>query len=320
MKTNTIYELRVICRSGENKYPFTIDTDAKYYYAEFEEAEAAVQRLIKENAQKEWKKVYRYGIYTYICNTKITDPNRDAVDVVIYLPDGTQWIHNDVVGNLRRDEVYECIEGNHVDIGILQDERPYHANRYRFLVFGRDNNTVRKHITDIMPCSLPITEAYSEVMLSKLERYKAIEQKELPLSFGLPYEAVGIFEEDLNDYLYIPASFSGFRYDLFFDCNAAYIKNMHPMWFYVAYPEGDKILLLPISVSHNPTLMWEEYDHLMDDLFNTEDLENFTTWNLYEIMALADKQHHPDYFSWNLVKMGEIEKALSSHGGGNKNL
>ena len=124
MNKNIIYELRVVCRSdGKKKYPFQIHTDAKYYYTEFAEAEAAVQRLVKEYTQKDWKEVYRYGICAYSCNTEITDPNLDAVDAVIYLPDGTQWIRTGAEGALRSGEVYERIVGNSVYIGILQDEK-----------------------------------------------------------------------------------------------------------------------------------------------------------------------------------------------------
>ena len=53
MNKNIIYELRVVCRSdGKKKYPFQIYTDAKYYYTEFDEAEAAVQRMVKEYLKK----------------------------------------------------------------------------------------------------------------------------------------------------------------------------------------------------------------------------------------------------------------------------
>ena len=124
----------------------------------------------------------------------------------------------------------------------------------------------------------------------------------------------------MNDYLFIPAAFSGFKYDIFFDCNAAYRKNMHPMWFYVAHPVENKTVLLPITVSSDITLMWEEYEHLMDDLLVTENLIDFITFNLCEIMALADNQSKPDYFLWNLVRMNEIDKALSISDDGNMNL
>jgi hypothetical protein len=124
----------------------------------------------------------------------------------------------------------------------------------------------------------------------------------------------------MNDYLFIPAAFSGFKYDLFFDCNAAYRKNMHPMWFYVAHPVENNTVLLPITVSSDITLMWEEYEHLMDDLLVTDNLIDFITFNLCEIMALADNQSKPDYFLWNLVRMNEIDKALSISDDGNMNL
>lgn len=317
MGKNLIYELRVICRSGERKYPFNIYTDAKYYYAEFAAADAAIQRLVKEYASKTWIEVYRYGIYAYNCDTEITDPNRDAVDAVIYLPDGKKWIHNVAKGVIHSGEVYERVVGNRVYIGILHDEKPDDTNRYSFLEFGSDYNKDLRLITEIMPCSLPVSEVQIYNLKSRLELYEAVEQKVITPTFGLPYNAVTISDEDMDDYLFIPSSFSGFRYDLFFDCQAAYRKNMHPMWFYVAYPEGDNMLLLPITVSHDLTLMWDEYEHLMYDLLVTEDLINFVTFNLYEIMSLADKQSKPDYFLWNLARMDEIEKALIFSGDGN---
>lgn len=52
----------------------------KYYYTKFDDAEAVIQRLVKEYAQKDWKEVYRFGIYTYNCDTEIVYPNRDAID------------------------------------------------------------------------------------------------------------------------------------------------------------------------------------------------------------------------------------------------
>lgn len=62
---------------------------------------------------------------------------------------------------------------------------------------------------------------------------------------------------------------------MFFDCNAAYRKNMHPMCFYVAHPVENKTVLLPITVSSDITLMWEEYEHLLDDLLVPESLIEF---------------------------------------------
>jgi hypothetical protein len=92
------------------------------------------------------------------------------------------------------------------------------------------------------------------------------------------------------------------------------------MWFYVAHPVENKTVLLPITVSLDITLMWEEYEHLMYDLLVTANLIDFITFNLCEIMALADNQSKPDYFLWNLVRMNEIDKALSISDDGNMNL
>ena len=46
MVDNIIYELRVVCRSGdEEKYPFTVYTQSRYLFSTFADAEAAVQRF-----------------------------------------------------------------------------------------------------------------------------------------------------------------------------------------------------------------------------------------------------------------------------------
>ena len=99
----------------------------------------------------------------------------------------------------------------------------------------------------MMPCSLPVSDAYAEALYSKGERYYALERDELSPILGVPYPVETKYGEDMNDYLYIPAVFSGFKYDLFFDYRAAYRKSMHPIWFYVAYPLEDKTVLLPMS-------------------------------------------------------------------------
>ena len=95
MVDNFIYELRVVCRSDdEKKYPFTVYTQSRYLFSTFADAEAAVQRLVQENSAKEWISVYRYEIYTFELGKEIqTDyDTRDALDTTIYLPDGTRWI------------------------------------------------------------------------------------------------------------------------------------------------------------------------------------------------------------------------------------
>ena len=313
MNNKLIYELRVVCRSGnEGTYPFEVHTDGKYYYADFDDAEEAVKRLAKEYAQKDWKRVYRYGIYAYMQDAKITNPDCDAVDAVIYLPDGTRWISNGTKGVLRNGEVYERIVGNRVDLGIMQDASTDEFCRCRLLEFGSEYNIDRRVITQIMPCSLPVSEAYVEAMQSKRERYEAVERSELTPSFGLPYDAQTIYDEDMDDYLYVPASFSGVKYDLFFDCKAAYQKNMHPMWFYVAHSDGDKMVLIPITVSENSKVRWDKYEQLDCELDAA--LSDFITFNLRDIMTLADHQCKPDYFLWNLTRMEDIDKFLNSLG------
>ena len=313
MSDNLIYELRVVCRNGdEQKYPFEISTAAKYYYTEFADAEAAVLRLVGEYAEKDWVKVYQYGIYTYRFDAEITDPNRDSVDAVIYLPDGARWNHNGVEGVLHSGELYECIVGNMVDVAILHDETPDEFGQYKLLKLCSDYNIDHRHVGEIMPCSLSVSEVDVETMKLKLEVYEEVEHNLITPEFGLPYTATTMCEEDMNDYLYIPASLSGYRYDMFFDCKAAYKKNMHPMWFYVAYPDGNKRVLLPITVSDDITLIWVEYEDLMYYLSITEGLIDFVSFNLREIMRLADRACSPDHFLWNMMRMNTISKFYRS--------
>ena len=66
------------------------------------------------------------------------------------------------------------------------------------------------------------------------------------------------------------------------------------------------------------TLMWEEYEYLMYDLLVTDRLLDFITFNLQDIMTLADHQCHPDYFLWNIAKMETVIKFFSSEDEENK--
>ena len=327
MNTNIIYELRVVCRSGdEEKYPFTVYTQSRYLFPTFTDAEAAVQRLVQENSAKERIRVYRYEIYTFELGKEIqTDyDTRDAFDTTIFLPDGTRWIGKGEKGVVEAGKIYEHLipltsGGKQVDLCIVENES---KDDYtcEHIILRCEYNHSWSFLTDMMPCSMSVSDAYAEALRSKTERYYALEHDELTPVIGVPYPVESKYAEDMNDYLFIPAAFSGFKYDMFFDCNAAYRKNMHPMWFYAAHPVENKTVLLPITVSSDITLMWEEYEHLMDDLLVTENLIDFITFNLCEIMALADNQSKPDYFLWNLVRMNEIDKALSISDDGNMNL
>ena len=306
IEKNKIYELRVVCRNdSEGKYPFTIYTMAKYFYTSFSAAEAAIPELVNKYASQEWMSVYRFVIYTFEQNTEITEMDRGASDVAVYLPDGSRWIRTDAKGVLRKGEIYEHIDAaNQVYLCILEKEAQLN-NTCEHLMLNCDYTKGWSHITDVMPCTYPVSREYLDALKSKLVRHDEVEQGKLTVTRGVPYEAESKFTEDMNDYLYIPASFSGFKYDLFFDCNAAYRKNMHPMWFYVAHPVGDKMVLLPITVSYNLNLMWEEYEHLMYDMCIPENLITFIECNLRDIMNLADCQYEPDYFLWNMMKMEE---------------
>ena len=312
IEKNTICELRVVCRhDDEQKYPFTVSTQSRYIFPTFAEAEAAIPRLIQENAAKEWISVYRYEIYTFAICSEICDDSRDALDVAIYLPNGTRWIGKGERGVVQNGMIYEHIAGDRVQLCIVEnDSKDY--NTCRHIILRCDYTIGWSYLTDMMPCSLPVSESYAEALSSKLQRYDEVMHDELLPLYGVPYKVESKFVEDMNDYLYIPATFSGFKYDLFFDCRAAYRKNMHPMWFYVAYPLKDKTVLLPITVSSDITLMWEEYEHLMSELLLTENLTEFVSFNLQDIMMLADSQCPPDYFLWNIAKMETVIKFFSS--------
>ena len=313
MVDNIIYELRVVCRSGdEEKYPFTVYTQSRYLFSTFADAEAAVQRLVQGNSTKEWVSVYRYEIYTFEIGKEIqTDyDTRDALDTTIYLPDGTRWISKGEKDVVEAGKIYEhltlLVSGEKsVSLCIVENES---TDEYRceHIILRSDYNHSWNYLTDMMPCSLPVSDAYAEALRSKAERYYALEHDELTPVLGVPYPVESKYAEDMNDYLFIPAAFSGFKYDMFFDCNAAHRKNMHPMWFYVAHPVENKTVLLPITVSSDITLMWEEYEHLMDDLLVPEGLIEFVIFNLHDIMSLADHQCHPDYFLWNMARMDTV--------------
>ena len=313
IERNTVCELRVVCRhDDEQKYPFTIGTQSRYIFPTFAEAEAAIPRLIEENATKVWIRVYRYEIYTFEFGKEIQNDYdaRDALDVTIYLPDGTRWISKGERGVVEVAKIYEHLTllvsgGKSVSLCIVENES---TDEYRceHIILRSDYNHSWNYLTDMMPCSLPVSDAYAEALRSKAERYYALEHDELTPVLGVPYPVESKYAEDMNDYLFIPAAFSGFKYDMFFDCNAAYRKNMHPMWFYVAHPVENKTVLLPITVSSDITLMWEEYEHLMYDLLVPEGLIEFVIFNLHDIMSLADHQCHPDYFLWNMARMDTV--------------
>ena len=307
IENNTICELRVFCRNErESKYPFDIYTVAKYFYPSFSLAKAAIPGLVKEYATKEWLNVYRYVIYTLAQNKEISDMNKDAEDIAVYLPDGSLWIRTGTKGVIRKGEVYEYIDGANSVHRCMIENDSRNDDICDHLILNCDYTHGWSHITEIMPCTFPVSEPYVDALKSKLDRYDEVERGELKAIRGVPYEVESKYDEDMSDYLYIPTSFSGFKYDMFFDCNAAYRKNMHPMWFYVAHPVGDKTVLLPITVSSDITLMWEEYEHLMYDLSVTEGLIDFIIFNLQDIMTLADYQCTPEYFLWNMMKMANL--------------
>ena len=306
-ENNKICELRIVCRNdSEDKYPFTIYTHAKYFYTSFAAAEAAIPRLVEKYASQEWIIVYQYVIYTFAQGTEIFEMDRDASDIAVYLPNGSLWIRTGAKGIIKKGQIYEHIDAaNQVDVCIIEKEAQ-HDNTCEHLIMNCDYTKGWSFITNVMPSTYPVSKEYLNALKSKLIRHDEIKYGQITVKKGVPYAVESKYTEDMNDYLHIPASFSGFKYDLFFDCNEAYRKNMHPMWFYVAHPIGNKTILLPITVSSQITLMWEEYEYLMYDLCIPENLIEFIQYNLHEIMDLADLQNSPDYFLWNMTKMGNI--------------
>lgn len=304
IEIDKICELRVICRNNsEGKYPFTIYTMAKYFYTSLAAAEAAIPGLVEKYASQEWTNVYQYVIYTFAQDTEISEMDRDASNIAVYLPNGSRWIRTNEKGVIQKGGIYEFIDGaNQVNVCIIEEEGG-HDNKCDLLILNCDYTKGWSYITDVMPCTFTVTNEYVEALKSKHVRHNDAEQGLQTPIRGVPYEAEFKYGEDMNDYLYIPASFSGFKYDLFFDCNAAYRKNMHPMWFYVAHPVGNKMVLLPITISYDLNLMWEEYEHLMYDMCVPENLITFIQSNLQDIMNLADCQYEADYFLWNMMKM-----------------
>ena len=318
----TICELRVICREDKETYPFAIKTLSRTLYSTFAEAEAAIPHLVLKYATQKWIKIYRYEIYTIEISReievdKITGCSKD---VTIYFPNGTRWISRDEKGIIQAAKIYEFVSGEEpdqrcvdlciIDNDMLQDIRNEKLS-CSFLAMNRDFAWGTSAYSDVMPCSLPISDAYAEALRSMEERHFAVERDELLPIRGVPYPVVSKFNEDMSDYLFIPAAFSGYQYDIFFDCNAAYRKNMHPLWFYVAYPANDKKILLPIAVSSEIVIMWDEYMHLDESLNTPESIYDFMTFNLRNIMYLADRNYSPEYFLWSMIKMDTVNKLMS---------
>ena len=218
IEKNTICELRVVCRhDDEQKYPFTIDTQSRYIFPTFAEAEAAIPRLIEENATKVWIRVYRYEIYTFEFRKEIQNDYdaRDALDVTIYLPDGTRWISKGERGVIEVAKIYEHLTrnvsgGHNVNICIVENDYR-DDNTCEHIILRSDYNHGWNYLTDMMPCSLPVSDAYAEALRSKCERYYALERDELSPILGVPYPVETKFDEDMSDYLFIPAAFSGFK-------------------------------------------------------------------------------------------------------------
>ena len=247
--------------------------------------------------------VYQYVIYTFAQDTEIFEMDRDASDIAVYLPNGSLWIRTSAKGVIQKGQIYEYIDAaNHVNVCIIEKEAQP-DNTCEHLIMNCDYTKGWSYITNVMPCTYSVSQEYFEALRSKLVRLDEVDKGQLTPTLGVPYKFESKYSEDMNDYLYIPASFSGFKYDLFFDCNAAYRKNMHPMWFYVAHPVGDKTVLLPITISYDLNLMWEEYEYLMYELLIPENLISLIQCNLQDIMNLADSSYPPDYFMWNMMKM-----------------
>ena len=305
MTTNQkIFELRLVFRSGdEQDYPFSIHTGSRFLFPTFAEAERMKDELVSLKAE-----VYYYGIYALPLQTQLVDDS-EATDVFIYLPDGSLWARSGMRNDkIRKGDICEHISGTNVFHCLIEDEA-HGEGICSWLSLG-DNTIGWGKYTQVIPCTLPIKDGYAKAIRSKLERYEEVQNEALLPVIGLPYPAESIYEENMEDYLYVPSSFSGFCYDMFFDCNAAYRTHMHPLWLFIAYPDGGRTVLLPVTVSVDPVMMWDEYEHAMRDMWVDDGLIKFITHNMYNIMALADGQFPPEDFLWNMVKLDHIDSML----------
>ena len=203
IEIDKICELRVICRNNsEGKYPFTIYTMAKYFYTSLAAAEAAIPGLVEKYASQEWMSVYRYVIYTFEPNTEITEMDRGASDVAVYLPDGSRWIRTDAKTVLRKGEIYEHIDAaNQVYLCILEKEAQP-DNTCEHLVVNCDYTKGWSCITDIMPCTYPVSREYLSALKSKLVRHDEVEQGKLTkVGFGL----YSLPKNDKPNFIYRPS-------------------------------------------------------------------------------------------------------------------
>ena len=308
MEQKHLYELRRVLRYNDGQeYPFAIKIYSRILFETFEEAEQAVKKMAEEDGKGVFHNVYFYGIYTLPLETELDMIDDKKVETVIYLPNGTLWAkskmqqrpmkNGDICEYVSEDQVYPC----------LIEDACYSESECGYITWDTSLYSWRK-LTDFLPCSIPVPDGNIAILKSKYEGYKSYNQNELFVTMGVPYPAECLSPDemdDMNDFLHIPSSFSGYKYDLFFDCKSSYRKNMHPLWLYVAYPHNGRVTLIPITASNNPAPMYcEKYEDLANVmLLENEDLQEFIYYNLKEILKLADECISAECFMINLIKM-----------------
>lgn len=81
------------------------------------------------------------------------------------------------------------------------------------------------------------------------------------------------------DYNYISKSVSGLKFDIYIDICASYKEWNHPLWLYFCDGYEHDDILVPITISDNPSIEISNYELkiLLDDL---NQLVNFIKTNL----------------------------------------
>ena len=308
MKQKHLYELRRVLRYDDGQeYPFAIKIYTRILFETFEEAEQAMKKMSEEDGNGVFHNVYFYGIYTLPLETELDMIDDNKVETAIYLPNGTLWTKSNMLQRpMKNGDICEYVSEDQVYPCLIEDAC-YSESKCGYITWDTSLYLWRK-LTDFLPCSIPVPDGNIAILKSKYEGYKSYNQNELFVTMGVPYPAECLSPDgmdDMNDFLHIPSSFSGYKYDLFFDCKSSYSRNMHPLWLYVAYPHNGRVTLIPITASNNPAPMYcEKYEDLANVmLLENEDLQEFIYYNLKEILKLADECISAECFMINLIKM-----------------
>lgn len=307
MSDKIIYELhRFVCVDEKHRYPFEVFIESRYIFNSLEDAEQMVKKLSSDGI----KNVYCYCIYTYPINTKLgVNEGSGALKRTTYLADGTMWMASDMPQlPIQEGDICEYLSGNIVDVCMIENVCK-EEGFINYLTNACNPICLIGLPSDFYPLSLPVNSKCIQKLKNKNEIYKEVQHGMLSPIMGVPYDAINLTEDNLNDYLYIPSSFSGFRYDIFLDVNTSYITNMHPLWLYIAYPIKDKTFLIPVSVGISPTSILKDYEELVDEMIISYNLAEFVIDNLRSIIELADKGIYPEAFFWNMKRLEDVLNA-----------